>query len=77
MVDWNADAQETLKRTLEVASQPNTNVARNVILFLGDGMGISTITAGRIYMGQKNGGTGEEAQLAFDRFPHVALAKVC
>ena len=29
--------------------------AKNVILFIGDGMGISTITAARIYEGQKRG----------------------
>lgn len=48
---------------------------RNVILFLGDGMGVSTITAGRIYAGQQRGASGEEFALAFERFPHVALVK--
>jgi alkaline phosphatase len=48
---------------------------RNVILFLGDGMGVSTVTAARIYAGQLQGGSGEEHQLPFDRFPHVALVK--
>lgn len=52
-----------------------TPVARNVILFLGDGMGMSTITAARILGGQQQGGTGEEHQLSFERFPYVALAK--
>ena len=44
-------------------------------MFLGDGMGPATVTAGRIYSGQLNHQTGEEANLAFDKFPHVALAK--
>jgi alkaline phosphatase len=48
---------------------------RNVILFLGDGMGISTITAARIYAGQLEGGSGEEYDLSWDRFPNVALVK--
>ena len=48
---------------------------RNVILFLGDGMGISTVTAARIYAGQAQGGTGEEYALAFESFPNVALVK--
>ena len=73
-VDWNAAAQRTLSEAL--AARPNENVARNVILFLGDGMGIATVTAGRIYAGQKQGRPGEEYQLAFDKFPNVALAKV-
>lgn len=49
--------------------------ARNVILFIGDGMGISTITAARIYEGQKRGETGEENSLSFEKFPNVALVK--
>lgn len=49
--------------------------AKNVILFIGDGMGISTITAARIYEAQKRGETGEENSLSFERFPNVALVK--
>jgi len=49
--------------------------ARNVILFLGDGMGVSTVTAARILEGQLRGETGEENWLSFERLPHVALAK--
>jgi alkaline phosphatase len=54
---------------------PAERKAKNVILFIGDGMGISTITAARIYEGQKRGETGEENQLSFERFPNVALVK--
>lgn len=39
-------------------------------------MSISTVTAARIYKGQKAGKTGEEEQLHFDRFPYAALSKV-
>ncbi len=49
--------------------------AKNVILFIGDGMGISTVTAARIYDGQSRGETGEENYLSFERFPYVALVK--
>lgn len=49
--------------------------ARNVILFLGDGMGVSTVTAARIYAGQAQGRSGEEHLLAFETFPHLALVK--
>ena len=48
---------------------------KNVILFIGDGMGISTITAARIYEAQKRGETGEENQLSFEKFDNVALVK--
>ena len=49
--------------------------ARNVILFVGDGMGISTVTAARIFDGQSQGMLGEEHELVFETFPHVALVK--
>ncbi|XP_068249188.1 alkaline phosphatase-like [Palaemon carinicauda] len=52
-----------------------TNVAKNVILFLGDGMGITVNTAGRIYKGQKQGQSGEEGYLVWDRFPNLGLLK--
>lgn len=49
--------------------------ARNVILFIGDGMGISTLTAGRIYAGQKRGQDGESYRLAMDTLPYMALSR--
>jgi alkaline phosphatase len=49
--------------------------ARSAILFVGDGMGIATVTAARILQGQLRGEPGEENWLAFERLPHVALAK--
>ncbi|XP_013407398.1 alkaline phosphatase [Lingula anatina] len=70
---WYKLAQEELKKALN--TKPNTNVAKNVILFLGDGMGVSTLTAARIYKGQQAGRPGEEGTLAFESFPHAGLAK--
>ncbi len=49
--------------------------AKNVILFIGDGMGISTITAARIYAGQSAGEDGESHHLAMDDLPYSALSK--
>ena len=49
--------------------------AKNVILFVGDGMGVSTVTAARILDGQMNGLAGEENQLSFDKFPFSGLSK--
>ena len=57
------------------AAPPPEPRAKNVILFIGDGMGISTITAARIYEAQKRGETGEENSLSFEKFPNVALVK--
>ena len=52
-----------------------TQRAKNVILFIGDGMGVSTVTAARIYDGQSRGETGEENFLSFERLPATALVK--
>lgn len=53
----------------------NRGMAKNVILFIGDGMGISTITAARIFDGQSKGKKGEDHSLVVETFPHMALVK--
>lgn len=52
-----------------------TTKARNVIIFVGDGMGISTLTAARIFAGQSAGKDGESFQTAMDALPYAALVK--
>jgi alkaline phosphatase len=49
--------------------------ARNIILFVGDGMGLSTVTASRILEGQFGGMPGEENTLSFGNFPFTGLSK--
>ena len=56
-------------------AQPVTNRAKNIILFIGDGMGVSTVTAARILDGQRRGQPGEENLLAFETLPYSALIK--
>ena len=57
------------------AQQPNTNHAKNVILFVADGMGFPTVTATRILEGQQRGVDGESNVLAFESFPYLAASK--
>ena len=49
--------------------------ARNVIVFLGDGMSLPTVAAARILAGQRAGQPGEETLLAFEEFPNTALSR--
>lgn len=70
---WFASGQAELQRALQHSQ--NTNRAKNIILFVGDGMGISTVTAARIFAGQLQGSAGEENFLSFEQFPAVALSK--
>ena len=50
----------------------NENVAKNVIIFIGDGMGVSTLTATR-WLKEKEKSV---KNLVFDRFPYSALIQV-
>ena len=57
------------------AAERGSKRAKNVILFVGDGMGIPTITAARIYSGQAKGVDGESYQLAMEKLPYSAFSK--
>ncbi|MDF1880846.1 alkaline phosphatase, partial [Sulfurimonas sp. MAG313] len=70
---WYTDAQMSLEEKINRIKK--TNKAKNVILFIGDGMGISTITASRILDGQNKGQLGEENVLSFGKFPYSGLVK--
>lgn len=59
----------------QAGGSPADDDIRNVILFVGDGMGVSTVTAARIFAGQQRGEPGEEGYLSFEEFPHLALVK--
>ena len=51
------------------SSMSPAHAPRNVIFFLGDGMGLTTMTAARIYA------VGEEGDLTLDTLPEVAFIK--
>ncbi|KAK5928912.1 hypothetical protein CgunFtcFv8_010192 [Champsocephalus gunnari] len=70
---WRSQARVTLQSVLD--RKLNTNVAKNILFFLGDGMGITTYTAARILKGQLQNQTGEETVMTMDTFPNVGLAK--
>ena len=68
------EGQEQLAR--QMALQPNTNQAKNVIYFVVDGMSVPTITAARILEGQQRGEDGESNRLSFeDLLPYSALSR--
>jgi alkaline phosphatase len=56
----------------EVSAQQGAGkprLAKNVILFIGDGMGVSTVTATRVYS------VGVSGKLVVDQFPYTALSR--
>ncbi|GGD03479.1 alkaline phosphatase [Aquisalinus flavus] len=71
--EWYQAGQETLKENL--ARRPIDRPAKNVILFIADGMDTTTVTAARIFAGQQKGMSGEENVLAFETLSHVAMSK--
>jgi len=72
--EWRDAGRAAIERARKLAP-PGAKKAKNVILFVGDGMGISTVTAARIFDGQRKGRPGEENLLSFETFPYVALSK--
>ena len=70
---WADQARSDMDRRKAV--RPNKRRAKNVILFIADGMDPTTITAARIYDGQSRGEDGEENYLSFETFPHLAMVK--
>lgn len=53
----------------QIRREPNQKIAKNVILFLGDGMSVPTLAALRVYLG------GEEKKFSFEDFEGVGMSK--
>lgn len=64
---WISSAQNFVQNQLN--KKLNTNVAKNVIIFMGNGMSMTTLAATRPYIG------GEERSLSFENFPSIGMAK--
>ncbi|WP_108260926.1 alkaline phosphatase [Mangrovicoccus ximenensis] len=71
--DWFTAGQDRVQA--ELAKQPNTNAAKNVILFVADGQGVATNYMIRLWSGQQEGGYGDEYVQPQEAFPHLALVK--
>ncbi|MCL1074762.1 alkaline phosphatase [Shewanella dokdonensis] len=73
--EWFMAGQAAVANASKNSVSDPAGKAKNVILFVGDGMGISTLTAARIYQGQQQGNSGEENRLSFETFPYSGLVK--
>ncbi|NOG31449.1 alkaline phosphatase [Halomonas sp. TBZ9] len=71
--DWFTAGQARIQA--ELAKQANTNTAKNVILMIADGNGVGTNYATRLFMGQQEGGLGDDFVMPYEEFPNLALAK--
>lgn len=74
---WYESAAQQIQQQRLIADsiQNEEGAAKNIILFIGDGMNLTTVTASRILEGQQQGMLGEENDLSFDSFPFSGFAK--
>ncbi|MEO0576590.1 MAG: alkaline phosphatase [Pseudomonadota bacterium] len=71
---WRAKGADALETAL--ANAPITGATKGIILFVGDGMGVTTITSGRWLAGElAQTGNSEGHTLHFEDFPNVSLIK--
>ncbi|KAF5295155.1 hypothetical protein FQR65_LT10543 [Abscondita terminalis] len=64
---WKTLGTQDIQRALR--QEQNNGFAKNVILFIGDGMGLTTITSTRIYS------KTEKKYLSFETFPNLGILK--
>jgi alkaline phosphatase len=73
--EWFAAGKESVLDARRINNQAlgdQIRRAKNVILFVGDGMGVSTVTAARILAGQLSNTDGEYHRLSFEKLPYMA-----
>lgn len=73
---WYNQNYELIKQKISFFNFEPENLIRvkNVILFVGDGMGLTTVTASRVYKKQKSRNP-DQTKLVFDEFPASAFIK--
>ncbi|PAA76423.1 hypothetical protein BOX15_Mlig032661g4 [Macrostomum lignano] len=72
---WVNRGRADLLAAKAAASNLQRGRAKNLVFFLGDGLSLTSTMAGRVYKGQLQNRSGEEAQLSYETFPQIALAK--
>ena len=73
-IDWAERSEHELMTSLNVSA--NWKAAKNVIVFIGDGMGLSTLTSARFLKAQTSGNTIADTTLTWEKFPTTGIVKV-
>uniref|UniRef100_A0A914VVD9 Alkaline phosphatase n=1 Tax=Plectus sambesii TaxID=2011161 RepID=A0A914VVD9_9BILA len=71
---WFRLGEEELSRRQETVRNKREK-AKNVILFIGDGMGLASVTAARIHRGQMEKRHNNQDPLSWEKFPIAGLVK--
>ena len=74
--DWNDLGKKSIQAAHEKLKNQNNGKAKNVIMFLGDGMGLATVAAARLYQKETRGLSKEGTYLTWERFPFAGLSRV-
>ena len=71
--DWFEAGQERIQA--ELSKTPITSRAKNVVILIADGNGVGTNYATRMFMGQQEGGYGDDYVQHHETFPYLGLVK--
>lgn len=66
---WLKNGQERITERINL-KEPSTKIAKNVVIFIGDGMSLATQMATRVHMGNEN------LYLSFEKWPYTGLSRV-
>ena len=61
---WRESARDEIQKRIKQSQNINMSKAKNTVLLIGDGMGITTMTAGRILIDGEDHMTQEDYQNA-------------
>ena len=74
---WQNLGLDEVTEAKTTASTRETKIAKNIAIFIGDGMSIPTLAASRIFKAQHNNSTNPESELlTFETLPHFGHSKV-
>ncbi|XP_072049663.1 alkaline phosphatase-like isoform X2 [Amphiura filiformis] len=66
---WSTQAREEIQAALKANDRLNINIAKNVVIMVGDGLDTTTATAARILK------AGVDGQLTFETLPYLGMLK--
>ena len=74
---WQTLGSMEVAEAKNTAAATNTKTAKNIAVFIGDGMSIPTVAASRIFKAQHNNSPNPESELlTFETLSHFGHSKV-
>ena len=74
---WQTLGSMEIAEAKNTVAATNTKIAKNIAIFIGDGMSIPTVAASRIFKAQHNNSPNPESELlTFETLSHFGHSKV-